>query len=806
LAAALVALAATASFGHGTRSAHAKLVAVPAAGNLTALTDTNAQPFSGQVTDTSCGSSDVIADPSSTIDIAVTAQVPTNDIMVNLVYGGTVVHNEDTGVGQETFVYSVDANSGGTYTIQVCKSGNPATPFLPAGGPYPYNGTYTDLDVSTPAAPIPPPGSTSNPITVTPVASYANWNAKFSPATVVDPQRTEGEPIVAADGDGNLWESGPWGFTTAQSFMHRSTDDGRTFNIVSATALRPDAPPGGGDTDMATDDQGNVYFADLEGLEQIGTSVSHDNGMNWSKNAVAVQQSVVDRQWFAVDNGPTPSASDNTLFLAFHETGVGTFIYSSPGSTGPNDPVGGLVWQNSAGLPGPLQPIAGDAVCAKLHFDPVLRDLYYACDEGDHVRVSVGHVNVGQHSGIVYTNYNGPATPGGGAVLGLFPSLATDSAGNVYIAWIDKTNSNIYYAFSTDQGQSWSAPVRVNNGQSVTNEFDWMQAGPTGRIAIAWYGTARSAPGGSDGMPSALADEGLATAYPWYGYASLITAANTTAPKVQQAPFTEKPMHFGGICNSGLGCSTSTTADRQMADFFGFTTAADGSLRIVFDDTTNEFDGAGLFATRQISGTTLAGSNLDGKPATDPVSDPTGDAQYPHYSPAGVGPNLPQLDLTGLKITSPSPSILRVQLSVADLSQLLPPPGKTTPVWLVRFQALGPLASEPQNVYHVYYVEMQKTADAVPQFYAGTASCQTTTPTNCKLLQYRGEKAVDGSINGNTITIDVGLSTGFGVPIVGKTLYNVTGFTFGRNDAFDDLYAGVDATQPFDYVLGSLKK
>jgi hypothetical protein len=806
LAAGIAVLAASASLGHGARSAQSKFLAASAAANLTAVADTNAQPFSGQVTDTGCGSTSVVADPSSTVNVTVTAQVATNDIMVNLVYQGTVVHNEDTGVGQETFVYSVGASAGGTYTIQVCKSNNPATPFLPVGGPYPYAGVYSDIDVATPTAPIPPPGSVTNPVTVTPVASYGTWNARFAPATVVDPQRTEGEPIVAADGDGNLWESGPWGFTTAQSFMHRSTTDGREFHLVSATGLRPDAPPGGGDTDMATDDQGNVYFADLEGLEQIATSVSHDNGMNWSKNPAAVQQSVVDRQWYTVDNGATPSASDNTIFIAFHTSAVGTFIYSSPGSTGPNDPVGGLVWQNSASLPGPLQPIAGDAVCAKLRFDPVLRNLYYACDEGNHVRVSVGHVNPGQRTGITYANYNGPATPGGGSVLGLFPSLATDSAGNVYIAWIDKTNSNLYYAFSTDQGKSWSAPVRVNNGQSVTNEFDWMQAGPAGRIALAWYGTARSAAGGSDGMPSALADEGLATAYPWFGYAALVTGANTAQPQVLQAPFTQKPMHYGNICNSGLGCTTNPTADRQMADFFGFTTARDGGLRIVFDDTTNEFDGAALFATRQISGQTLTGNSLSGKPAADPVSDATGDAQYPHYSPAGVGPNLPQHDLTGLKLSNPSPSILRVQMTVADLSQLLPPPGKTTPVWLVRFQALGPLASEPQNLYHVYYVEMQKTAGALPQFYAGTASCQTTTPTNCKILQYRGEKAVDGSINGNTITIDVGLSTGFGVPIVGKTLYNTTAFTFGRNDSLDDLSADVDATQPFDYVLGSVKK
>ena len=101
---------------------------------------------------------------------------------------------------------------------------------------------------------------------------------------------------------------------------------------------------------------------------------------------------------------------------------------------------------------------------------------------------------------------------------------------------------------------------------------------------------------------------------------------------------------------------------------------------------------------------------------------------------------------------------------------------------------------------------MEKTADAVPQFHGGVAACQTTTPTNCKIFKYRGDTTVDGSISGNTITIDAGLKTGFGVPIDGTTLYNVTAFTFGRNDRFDDLYADVDATPPFDYVLGSVKK
>ena len=201
-----------------------------------------------------------------------------------------------------------------------------------------------------------------------------------------------------------------------------------------------------------------------------------------------------------------------------------------------------------------------------------------------------------------------------------------------------------------------------------------------------------------------------------------------------------------------------------MADFFGFDVAPNGGLRIVYNDTTNDDDGAGLFFTRQIAGDTVNGTTITGQPARDPVADPAGDAQYPHYSRAGVGPNLPQLDLTGLKVMNPDAATLRFQLSVADLSQLLPPAGKSTPLWLVRFQALGPLVNAPQDVYHVYYVYMQKLADVVPQFYAGVATCQDTTPNNCKVLEYGTDRAVTGSISGNTITIDVAGQDGVRLP------------------------------------------
>lgn len=765
------------------------------------LADNNAYSFQGQFTAPNCGTpfDFTIGAGTKTIDI-VAGTIPANDVVLKLYYNGVLIIQQDTATSPEPIHYARPAGAdldAGRYSAVVCPFNGEA-----AVSPADYAGLVTVSELPLP--PVTPPGSATNPVTVYPIPSFQSWSARFAPATVVDPQRTEGEPLVKIDADGNIWESGPWGFSTNMSFIHRSTNDGKKFHLVSTIGTRPDEPPGGGDTDVTVDDQGNVYFTDLEGpLTEIGASVSNDNGNTWRKNAAAVQQAVVDRQWYAVDNGASAGAFDNTIFLAFHTTAVGTFIYSSPGSQGPNDPTGGLFWQNSAALPGPLQALAGDAICAQLRFDKVKRNLYYACNEGDHVRVTVGHVAPGQRTGLTYANFNGPKTPGGGDVLNLFPALATDSAGNVYVAWIDETSFALYYSFSKNEGRSWSAPVRVNSGGAVTNEFDWAQAGSAGTLALAWYATEKSVPGGSDNMPSSLDNLGEATKYPWYGYAALVTKADTSRPKIAQTRFTSKPMHYGAICNAGTSCATDLSADRQMADFFGFDVGRDGGLRIVYNDTTNEFDGAGLYFTKQVSGSGAYGGNVSGRAAANPVSDTTSDANWPHYARGGAGASLPHLDLTGLRVSNPDPTTLRVKMTVKDPSQLLPPAGKASSVWLTRFQALSPRPGGPEEVYRVFYVYMESVAGLAPSFFAGTATCQGTTPTNCKILQYRGEKPATGRIDGTTITIDVGLTTGFGAPITGRTLYSVTAFTLGRSNAVDDLYFDVDATEAFDYVLDS---
>src|SRR5207302_6236908 len=73
----------------------------------------------------------------------------------------------------------------------------------------------------------------------TPNPSFPTGGISFGAHTIVDPQRTEGEPLVHIDQAGNIWETVPWGFSTAQRIVARPTDNTNSFHIVSPNGLRP---------------------------------------------------------------------------------------------------------------------------------------------------------------------------------------------------------------------------------------------------------------------------------------------------------------------------------------------------------------------------------------------------------------------------------------------------------------------------------------------------------------------------------------------------------------------------------------
>src|SRR5437667_2271663 len=321
-------------------------------------------------------------------------------------------------------------------------------------------------------------GPTNNP-------TFPTGGISFGAHTIIDPQRTEGEPLVHIDQAGNIWETGPWGFSTAQGFVARSTDNGDSFHIVSPAGLRPNpAPAGGGDTDIITDDQGTAYFADLEGLAHIRVAVSNDQRNSWRRHFLATIAPVDDRQWLAIDNGPSTGVSDNTVFLTYRQIPGGSQVLSSPGSTGPTDAVGGFVYTNAA----TTTFVCAGAPCGRLIFDPVLRNLYLPCVQGNHVHVSKAHVNPGQRDMLAFSSTDTPASPGG-SIGNLFASLTTDKAGNVYVAWVDTANKNVYLTVSTDAGTSWSTPLHINGEPAHTNVNPWALAGAAGTVDLEFYGT-----------------------------------------------------------------------------------------------------------------------------------------------------------------------------------------------------------------------------------------------------------------------------------------------------------------------------
>ena len=142
--------------------------------------------------------------------------------------------------------------------------------------------------------------------------------------------------------------------------------------------------------------------------------------------------------------------------------------------------------------------------------------------------------------------------------------------------------------------------------------------GQPGTLALAWYATDTA--GQPDSFPSWANDPQGATAIKWWGYAATVANAASLSPTIAQQRFTEKPMHYGQICNQGIGCTTSG-GDRTMADYFALNLDKSGSIRIVYNDTTSQNHGAHLYEVRQLDGKTLTGKRANDRVPKSPMND-----------------------------------------------------------------------------------------------------------------------------------------------------------------------------------------
>src|SRR5207245_976615 len=130
-----------------------------------------------------------------------------------------------------------------------------------------------------------------------------------------------------------VYTSAPGALASDTSWIWHSRDGGKTFKwITSGTPLQGKATAcaGGGDSELAVDSAGHLYFNDLT-LANFSVARSDDKGVTFPCNNTGVPDTAVDRQWYATDGDPT---NGGNLYLTNDEIGPGNPM--CPGSNGNN--------------------------------------------------------------------------------------------------------------------------------------------------------------------------------------------------------------------------------------------------------------------------------------------------------------------------------------------------------------------------------------------------------------------------------------------------------------------------------------
>ena len=328
----------------------------------------------------------------------------------------------------------------------------------------------------------------------------------------------------------------------------------------------------------------------------------------------------------------------------------------------------------------------------------------------------------------------------------LFPVVAVDRAGTIYLAWSDAATFQTKYAYSTDQGRHWSAPIHVNGDPAAVTVMPTIVAGDAGRLDIAFYGSAKQVdPTHNDG--------------PWHVYLAQTLDADKAHPHFAQARMTDRPNHIDPVCLSGLGCTTDTGpgGDRELGDFFTVSLDKDGRAMISFADGYNQL-----------------GQEAAGGPTAAPsfahfVRQATGPSLYKHVGtvpplPAPINAVSAKPAGKGLRLLSSSTSYdakgnLVVKLKVNDFAKESGP----VTTYLTRFIAGA----------GVYAIGAEDNGGSW-RFFAGPAA-PVSDGLAVKYAYYPATTTVDGTVDATSGTITVTVpASAVGNPKPGAILYAVT--------------------------------
>jgi hypothetical protein len=663
-----------------------------------------------------------------------------------------------------------------------------------------------------------------------------------------------------------VYMSSPDSANSDTSWIWRSLDGGRTFKWVPSSAPlngKVNTCHGGGDTELAVDPAGRLYFNDLT-LANFSVARSDDLGRTFTCNNTGVPDVIVDRQWYALDGDPMAGGS---LYLTNDEVGSGAVqcgnttannvlvMYRSPfGATataglafGPANKITqpgscdeGIMGNNEVS---PVATTTGQIVTGQpTTLASAVRHVYVIHDDGSLSKIRIARCfpvpfgpplpNVSDPSGLNCVDLPVADLGSSMRVGANFASLAIDKAGNLYAVWEQAPyannqagDSSLLYAYSTDEGNSWSTPIQIPTPGLANNVFAWAAAGDDGRVDIAWVGTPAQVDlvnGGPDHCPDGGPDSvggswSLYLTQTLNGHAS---AVSFTAPALAG----EHPLRRGSIQTimgnqCGGPANNQTATNRTLGDFFQLRIGSKGEAQISYADSNsliNALLGSHAMYVRQIGGSGVYASLQPKGDAIllDSATDPAKDATYEALGATSA--NMPNLDVLSSKVSWPRAdachpkrtACLRVTMKVANLSTAAPvsPDKDSDLVWLTQWlvpadpgctSSLPTCANGGANF--MVYGE-SSSGDPIQSIRCFTGQSSMAIGVGAGLqIAYPGTQitapgacAVVPGANG-TITIDVPLSQvslDAGVAPFSSRLYSVTASTMTLPQPADSVFSG----------------
>ncbi|HEY7873948.1 MAG TPA: sialidase family protein [Actinomycetota bacterium] len=413
--------------------------------------------------------------------------------------------------------------------------------------------------------------------------------------------------VNAAEPTLGVTESGNVFYTALQSNFKidvlRSSNDGKTWKIAS-----PTLPNGENAHRLSVDPF--IYVDATEGVNRIFNidltaacsylSFSDDEGKTWTTNPLACGQPVNDHQ--ALFAGP-PATS-----VTIDYPNVVYYCWNDVVTTSCSKSIdGGLTWARTGTPPYPGADPGQDDLCGGLTG-------HGAVGPEGNVYIPRGWcgqpwLSISKDEGVTWTRVQ----VADNGIPDHESAVTTDSAGNVYYAWMDGRMRLPYLAISKDQGETWSKPIPIGPPGLKEGNLPSIDASAPGKVAVAYLGSENS-PGGPDWpeqpscSPTAIecpySEEYQKTT--WNGYITMSANALSKRPVFYTSTVNEKKdplIRF--TCGPGRCRATYDFIDIEIApDGTPWAAFVDGCITICIEPGDRNIGADGL-AGRLVGGPPL---------------------------------------------------------------------------------------------------------------------------------------------------------------------------------------------------------